>query len=313
MKASIIQARNSLKIAILIAVCASVRISVVAQLADPVTGLPVVPAEDVPAEDSASASSTPLPSIRLAPDPFEVPNPDPAEQQAALDQALIEAVVAENARDVQQALRDGANPDTPLPSPAPDEMAEPHRQTPLFYYLKRERNFTVLMMASGLGNREIVDLLLKAGANPTAKTKRNKTLAIQLAAKAEDPWIQQRLLGVDENSPANEVSVEIDLTSQTVHVFQNGVMSITAPISSGRASHPTPTGTFVVTDRWRSWTSTIYKVKMPYFLRLSCSEVGLHAGRLPGYPASHGCIRLARQDAKEIFEMVPLGTLVTVR
>jgi len=309
MKASIKQISTVLKVAILMATYAALRNDSVAQLADRVTGLPIVP--------TAETEATPLPSIRLDSESLAEPTlpaaPDPAEQQAALDQALVEAVVGQNAEAVRAMLAKGANPDSPLPSPAPDEMADPHRQTSLFYYLKREQNFTVLMMAAGLGNREIVDLLLKAGANPTAKTKRNKTLAIQLAAKAGDPWIQQRLLGVDENSPANDVSVEVDLASQTVYVFQNGVMVVTSPISSGRASHPTPTGTFVVTDRWRSWMSTIYHVKMPYFLRLSCSEVGLHAGHLPGYPASHGCIRLPKREAKEIFETVPLGALVTVR
>jgi len=236
-----------------------------------------------------------------------------AERQAALDLALIHAVAARDAMAVRKALTEGADPDAAVPSPAPDDLAEPHIQTPLYYYLKREKNFTALMFASALGDRTIVDLLLEAGANPTAKTTRNRTLPIQLAAKSGDTYIQQRLLGIEEDHPAHQMSVEVDLPSQTVYVREGGNVVITAPISSGRASHPTPTGTFVVTDRWRSWTSTIYNVKMPYFLRLSCSPIGLHAGRLPGYPASHGCIRLPRKDAKEIFQRVPIGTLVTIR
>lgn len=235
------------------------------------------------------------------------------QRQAARDLALIHAVAARDAMAVRQALTEGAHPDAAVPSPAPDELAEPHVQTPLYYYLKREKNFTALMFACALGDRTIVDLLLAAGANPIAKTERNRTLPIQLAAKAGDTYIQQRLLGIDEDHPAHQMSVEVDLPSQTVYVREGGNLIITAPISSGRDSHPTPTGTFVVTDRWRSWTSTIYNVKMPYFLRLSCSPIGLHAGRLPGYPASHGCIRLPHKDAKEIFQRVPIGTLVTVR
>ena len=52
---------------------------------------------------------------------------------------------------------------------------------------------------------------------------------------------------------------------------------------------------------------------MPFFLRLSCSPVGLHAGVVPDYPASHGCVRLPAEVARKFYEIVPRGTLVEIR
>ena len=56
-----------------------------------------------------------------------------------------------------------------------------------------------------------------------------------------------------------------------------------------------------------------HNASMPFFLRLSCSTVGLHAGVLPGYPASHGCVRLPSEVAKKLFQIIPRGTTVVIR
>jgi lipoprotein-anchoring transpeptidase ErfK/SrfK len=54
-------------------------------------------------------------------------------------------------------------------------------------------------------------------------------------------------------------------------------------------------------------------VEMPYFMRLSCLDFGMHAGVVPNYPASHGCIRLPGDAARKFFSEIPIGTLVTVQ
>ena len=107
--------------------------------------------------------------------------------------------------------------------------------------------------------------------------------------------------------------IEVDLDAQTAQLFVDDVAEEAVPISSGRKGYPTPKGEFVVTNKHRHWTSTIYGAAMPYYLRLSCRAFGLHAGHLPGYPASHGCIRLNKKDAKNLFERVPVGTLVVIK
>jgi hypothetical protein len=57
----------------------------------------------------------------------------------------------------------------------------------------------------------------------------------------------------------------------------------------------------------------LYPAEMPFFLRLSCGDFGLHMGRLPGYPASHGCIRLPEKSARRLYASVPIGTLVEIQ
>jgi lipoprotein-anchoring transpeptidase ErfK/SrfK len=52
---------------------------------------------------------------------------------------------------------------------------------------------------------------------------------------------------------------------------------------------------------------------MPYFMRLSCLDFGMHEGVVPNYPASHGCIRLPGEVARRLFAEIPVGTLVTVK
>ena len=67
-----------------------------------------------------------------------------------------------------------------------------------------------------------------------------------------------------------------------------------------------------MTDKKIDHVSTIYKVKMPYFMRLNCRDFGMHEGVVPDYPASHGCIRLPADAARKLFKEVPIGTLVTI-
>ena len=60
------------------------------------------------------------------------------------------------------------------------------------------------------------------------------------------------------------------------------------------------------------WVSSIYKVSMPFFMRLSCNEIGLHAGMVPGYPASHCCIRIPKGDVQAFFKLLKIGDPVTI-
>jgi lipoprotein-anchoring transpeptidase ErfK/SrfK len=91
------------------------------------------------------------------------------------------------------------------------------------------------------------------------------------------------------------------------------VATESAPVSTGRKGFRTPAGEYVVTDKHRKWRSTLYPADMPFFMRLSCGEIGFHEGKLPGYPASHGCIRMRRKDAAEFFKQVPVGTKVVIK
>jgi lipoprotein-anchoring transpeptidase ErfK/SrfK len=134
-------------------------------------------------------------------------------------------------------------------------------------------------------------------------------------------------------------SIEIDLQDQTAYLIRDGRAVLSAPISSGRYGHLTETGSFKVVEKERNHFSTLYgriedargntivadadsdmplprgarfvPAPMRYFVRFN-SATGMHAGYLPGYPASHGCVRLPEEKAIAIFNSVEVGTPVTV-
>ena len=134
-------------------------------------------------------------------------------------------------------------------------------------------------------------------------------------------------------------SIEIDLLDQTAYLIRNGRAVLSAPISSGREGHFTETGSFKVIEKERDHFSSLYgriedargntivadadadmpvprggrfvPAPMRYFVRFH-SAIGMHAGYLPGYPASHGCVRLPEEKAIAIFNAVEVGTPVTV-
>ena len=106
--------------------------------------------------------------------------------------------------------------------------------------------------------------------------------------------------------------IRIDLAKQKAFVIEDGSVSWETDISSGRESNPTATGNYSVSDKHEYWVSTIYNIPMPFFLRLSGGEMGMHAGWLPGFPASHGCIRMPLDKAKELFSKTDVGTRVII-
>ena len=205
----------------------------------------------------------------------------------------------------------GANPDTLVGSPVDAQFLEhiPHRF--LRHYLADEPGMTTLMVAAGLGHTDFVRMLVDRGANRTQTTaSKHRLVALYFAAWGEHAETIQVLLG---NAPRpNEVRIEIDLSTQHATLYKDGAPVLSTEISSGRSGFATPTGRFVVTDKKQHHISSIYKVPMPYFMRLNCRDFGMHQGYVTGSPASHGCIRLPAAIARRLFKEVPIGTLVTI-
>jgi peptidoglycan hydrolase-like protein with peptidoglycan-binding domain len=105
----------------------------------------------------------------------------------------------------------------------------------------------------------------------------------------------------------------VSLDEQEIRVYQGTKLVRTAPISSGRNGHSTPTGVFSILEKRRKHFSNLYNsAPMPFMQRLTWSGVALHQGRLPGYPASHGCIRLPRDFARDLFGLTERGMHVVV-
>jgi hypothetical protein len=136
-----------------------------------------------------------------------------------------------------------------------------------------------------------------------------------------------------------QTAVEIDLRDQMAYLIRGGQVALATPIASGRYGHLTPSGSFTILDKERNHYSSMYgkivdsrgntivadadadmrvpaggkfiPAPMRYFMRFDGGN-GMHAGYLPGYPASHGCVRLPEQNAIAFFNSVEVGTPVTV-
>jgi len=205
----------------------------------------------------------------------------------------------------------GADPNTVLPTRCDKEFLALLSSKSLRSYIEEDRNVTVLMLAAGLGQESYVRALLDAGADRNRATKYDKMLALYIAAETGQWRCTQILLGGGP-SP-DRLRLEISLASQRVALIKDGVPVFHTECSTGRRGYSTRTGQFVITDKERNHRSTIYHVEMPYFMRLSCLDFGMHAGMVPNYPASHGCIRLPSDAARKFFSEIPIGTLVTVQ
>jgi lipoprotein-anchoring transpeptidase ErfK/SrfK len=137
---------------------------------------------------------------------------------------------------------------------------------------------------------------LNAAAIPRHKTKRQVP-----AAKHEQPVLHGPL------------HIIVSIAKQRVTVYANGTPIGRAPVSTGMPDHPTPMGIFTVISKSRWHVSNIYSgAPMPYMQRITWSGIALHAGKLPGYPASHGCIRLPEHFAARLWALSKIGARVII-
>lgn len=137
-----------------------------------------------------------------------------------------------------------------------------------------------------------------------AETRRSKKKA---AAEQSRPAYTPL---VDEDEP---VQIIVSLPNQRMTVYKGGVQILTTRISSGKAGHTTPAGVFSILQKNRRHFSNLYDgAPMPFMQRLTWSGVALHAGVVPNYPASHGCIRMPHAFARQLFGMTDMGGQVLV-
>jgi lipoprotein-anchoring transpeptidase ErfK/SrfK len=162
--------------------------------------------------------------------------------------------------------------------------------------------------------------------------------ASELISTQEPGKVNSSLL---ERTSTQPLSIVVSLSKQRVYLLVGGKVAVDSPISSGRRNGWTPKGNFFVIEKDLNHYSSLYGnfvngsgqvvrsgvsskhdaapsgtrfsgAPMKFFLRLTPQGVGMHAGILPGYPASHGCIRLPKEMAEIIYSRVGLNTPVTV-
>ena len=116
-----------------------------------------------------------------------------------------------------------------------------------------------------------------------------------------------------EIAPAGPMLLLVNVRTQRAVLYRNGVPIGATTVSTGKAGHETPTGVFTVLQKQIEHYSSKYdNAPMPYMQRLTWGGVALHAGSLPGRPASHGCIRLPRQFAQLLYKVTTLGMTVVI-
>jgi hypothetical protein len=115
------------------------------------------------------------------------------------------------------------------------------------------------------------------------------------------------------DAPQGPLQIIISIADQRVSLYDNGALIARSSVSTGTQRHPTPLGVFSVISKQRWHRSNLYSAApMPYMQRITWSGIALHAGVLPGYPASHGCIRLTNGFATRLWHLTKRGTRVII-
>src|SRR5215831_14491630 len=147
---------------------------------------------------------------------------------------------------------------------------------------------------------------------PPAAMPARKARIAPTATKKEKAEPKKKDVGFGQ-MPKGPLQIVVSIGSQKVTLFSNGVRVAQGPVSTGVPGRPTPTGVFSIIEKDRYHHSNLYSnAPMPYMQRITWSGVALHEGVLPGYPASHGCIRMSHDFAQKLWPITNLGVRVIV-
>jgi L,D-transpeptidase catalytic domain len=121
-----------------------------------------------------------------------------------------------------------------------------------------------------------------------------------------------------EAVPEGPMLMLVSIAQQKAFLYRNGIRVGVSTVSTGKKGHETPTGVFTILQKNKDHKSNLYKdsknnaAAMPYMQRLTWDGIALHSGNLPGYPASHGCVRMPDGFAQRLFAETELGMTVIV-
>ncbi|MBR0551206.1 L,D-transpeptidase family protein [Sphingomonadaceae bacterium LXI357] len=137
-----------------------------------------------------------------------------------------------------------------------------------------------------------------------------RTVELFDAARALD---NGQSVWADDVGETGKIEIVVSLPMQTLFVYRAGRLIGATSVSTGKPGKSTPTGEFPILQKQVFHRSNLYSnAPMPFMQRLTWSGVAMHAGYLPGYPASHGCIRMPRAFAKRLYSLTSLDTPVLV-
>lgn len=138
-------------------------------------------------------------------------------------------------------------------------------------------------------------------------------LGLVAAAPVDPPLRPGEYRWHPELAPQGPMLIVISIPAQMASVYRNGVRIGQSTVSTGKKGYETPTGVFTILQKKAEHYSNLYDdAPMPYMQRLTWSGVALHAGHVPGYPASHGCVRLPYAFSRKLFEATGTGMTVLI-
>jgi lipoprotein-anchoring transpeptidase ErfK/SrfK len=141
---------------------------------------------------------------------------------------------------------------------------------------------------------------------PPAQPRRQRTRRQSIGKKE----VAEKETGAKPQGP---LIIAVSIEKQKVRIYDSNGFFAESPVSTGMKGHPTPMGVFSIIQKHRLHHSNIYSgAPMPYMQRITWSGVAMHAGVLPGYPASHGCIRMPMAFAMKMWNWTKMGARVIV-
>lgn len=159
----------------------------------------------------------------------------------------------------------------------------------------------------------LTGLLLVSMVAPSKSLTQQRPLGSGTVMQAVEGLKHGEYLWAPEMSPEGPVLVVVSLATQRAIVYRNGVPIGVSTVSTGKKGYETPTGVFTILQKHVVHKSSLYDdAPMPFMQRLTWRGIALHAGSLPGFPASHGCIRLPLGFAKLLYGVTKLGLTVVI-
>ena len=147
-------------------------------------------------------------------------------------------------------------------------------------------------------------------------------LAVLLMAAIADPAAAPEAIGIGRPSATRQrvsrpagmpLMAIVSLSDQRITIYDAEGRILRAPVSTGQTGYETPAGIYSVIQKEAEHYSNLYDdASMPFMQRITWSGIALHAGVLPGHPASHGCIRMPHGFAERLFDLTKMGMRVIV-
>ncbi|MFD0724798.1 L,D-transpeptidase [Lysobacter brunescens] len=179
----------------------------------------------------------------------------------------------------------------------------------------RARSSVLQTCALAVAIAVAMPLAAQTPASPSpAKPAASKPVASKPAVAVSTPVLKPgQFVWTPELAPEGPVVIVVSLPEQRAHVYRNGVRIGVSTVSTGMRGHETPTGVFTILEKQREHYSNLYdNAPMPFMQRLTWDGIALHAGRIPGYPASHGCVRLPHAFSEKLFATTSRGMTVVI-